>query len=115
MKAYAYGGVDAFENFLTNTLLIESYVSGVSLTVGLSPPVHVWTFAAGRSETARTSQPGQEIPDQCPCDRSDPSDILVPSFLGNNYFCESGLNGPTDFTRTSSDILSGLQSSVDVI
>ena len=107
VKAYAYGGVDAFENFLSNSLITESYVSGVSLTaLSGSNIMHLWTFAAALSETGRTSQAG-EIPDQCPCDRTDPSDIPIPEFVGSNYFCESGLNSDFDgaFQFQADDLL----------
>ena len=53
---------------------------------------HLWTFAAGESELGRSGEPGVEQPGQCPCDRSDPSDIPVPGFVGNNYFCEAAVN-----------------------
>ena len=61
----------------------EPYVSGVSLTHGI-PREHIWTFAAGHTET----QP--LWPDVCPCDAI--TNITVPDFVDDNYFCESGTN-----------------------
>ena len=94
IRAYAYGGVDAFENFQTLTAITQSYVSGVSLTAGDNYAEHLWTFAAGLAEIGRNDRGGfePEIDDQCPCDRAEPSDIPVPSFVGNKYFCEAGIN-----------------------
>ena len=56
------------------------YVSGVTITRGPSNDrTHVWTYAAGYNEV--TSAVGN-----CPCAQSG---AQPPSFVGNNYFCES--------------------------
>ena len=94
VKAYAYGALDAFENSNLATPLNDidqPYVSGVSLTID-DPRRHVWTFAAGLGENGRTDRgtPNAERIDQCPCDVSN-LDIDIPDFVGNDYFCESGL------------------------
>ena len=105
VKAYAYGGVDAFESFRNGQTSITSpYVNGVVLLAD-NPPEHLWTFAAALGELGRTdTTPDQPlINDQCPCDRPDPSDIPVPSFVGNNYFCESGQNVFSGVFRFQSD------------
>ena len=52
------------------------YVDGVSITRG-SPRQHVWTLIGS----------GYEIGLDCPC--SNGASITPPSFVGNNYFCES--------------------------
>ena len=100
VKAYALGGVDGFENFDDGlTEIEEAYVTGVSLTVGDPPNMeHLWTFAAGISETGRSSSPGEDQDDQCPCDVDDITFITIPPFVGNNYFCESGHNAEYDGT-----------------
>ena len=57
------------------------YVDGISLTHG-SPRQHIWTFIAGYTE-------GYERSDViCPCTQS--STQTVQSFIGSDYFCESG-------------------------
>ena len=94
VKAFAYGGVDAFETFSNGeTTITSAFVSGVVLLAD-SPPEHLWTFAAGLAELGRDDSGSLQplLPDQCPCDRPNPSDIPVPDFVGNNYFCESGIN-----------------------
>ena len=85
IKAYQYGKTDAFEAYHIGqvTTIDGGYVAGVSLTHG-SPRRHIWTFAAGRSEAYPTWE------DVCPCDAS--ITIRVPSFVGIDYFCESGQN-----------------------
>ena len=94
VKAYAYGAVDGFQNFIRgNKDIDDPYVSGVSLTADVEGDTqHLWTFAAGIGELGRTSRPFEPRPDQCPCDLYDSTYIPIPFFVGNNYFCESGLN-----------------------
>ena len=85
IKAYQYGQTDAFEAYHDGrvTTIDGAYVAGVSLTHG-SPRRHIWTFAAGASEAQPTWV------DACPCDAS--ITIRVPPFVGDEYFCESGVN-----------------------
>ena len=85
IKAYQYGQTDAFEAYHNGwvTTIDGAYVAGVSLTHG-SPRRHIWTFAAGASEAGHTWN------DACPCDAS--ITIRVPPFVGDDYFCESGVN-----------------------
>ena len=59
------------------------YVEGVSVTRG-SPRKHIWTFAAGVHEQASYA------PELCPCVAGSTGGSRVPSFVGQNYFCESG-------------------------
>jgi hypothetical protein len=62
------------------------YVDGVSITQG-SPRQHVWTLMAGVS--------GVGSHNMCPC--SDGSTQTVQSFIGQDYFCESGCNDTWSF------------------
>ena len=62
-----------------NTLTINSYyVNGLSITYG-NPRQHIWTYANGDYDISNTRY--------CPCDNSGGT---TPSFVGNNYYCESG-------------------------
>ena len=88
---YQYSTPDAFLVVGDVQSLEGYYVDGVSITHG-SPGArqHIWTFAAGLGEQYLTACPHCT----CPCaSRSDPLS-LVPSYIGNNYFCESGNPGP---------------------
>ena len=62
------------------------YVDGVSITCG-SPRQHVWTFVASRA--TKIIHGGAS---NCPC--SPGSVQKVPSFIGNNYYCEGGAGDP---------------------
>ena len=85
ITAYQVDHTDAFEAYHigTVTTIDGAYVSGVSLTHG-SPRQHIWTFAAGSYEEDYTDF------DACPCDAT--INITIPSFVGGDYFCESGVN-----------------------
>ena len=65
------------------------YVDGVSLTHGQSPSKqHIWTFVGARDETPlyRSST--------CPCTRpDDPYTGRIPSFVGQDYFCDTASRG----------------------
>ena len=78
------------EAFFHNSQGIESYyVHGVSVTHG-EPRNLIWTFASGISEGVYIEHPTYI----CPC--SDPHNLSPPSFIGDNYYCESG--NPTNNT-----------------
>ena len=85
IRAYQQGHTDAFEAYHDGrvTTIEGAYVSGVSLTHG-SPRQHIWTFAAGSSEKDFNDY------DACPCDAN--VSISIPPFVGEEYFCESGVN-----------------------
>ena len=82
VTGYQYGGTDAVHNYYgsNHNNLNGDYVDGVSITHG-SPRQHVWTLMAGFSDTLTSSG-------SCPCNTG--SIVSVQSFIGNDYFCESG-------------------------
>ena len=103
IKAYQWGGTNAFYSYYIRkvTTIDGAYSSGVSVTHG-TPQNHIWTFVAGASEGNPT---WYEV---CPCDST--STIRIPPFVGNDYFCESGINenwfsGGPRFVLHSNDTL----------
>ena len=92
MKAYQWGGTVAFYSYHIRavTTIDGAYACGVSVTHG-TPRNHIWTFVAGLSEGNPT---WSEV---CPCDAT--STIRIPPFVGNDYFCESGVNEPWGYSR----------------
>ena len=82
ITGYQIGYPDAFS---TSSQSIDNfYADGISVTQG-SPRQHIWTFAAGVDE--QTTYPTST----CPCVVGSRSGSRIPSFVGRNYFCESGL------------------------
>ena len=85
IRGYQFGETTAFN--LGSQGIEGYYVDGISLTHGdPGSRQHIWTFAVGLDEVS-TSFPSNS----CPCDSSAQYNI-VPTFVGNDYFCESGLN-----------------------
>ena len=86
---YQSDSPDAF-GFRNNLpqMLDSFYVDGVSVTHG-TPRQHIWTFAVGLFEAL----PTPESCSDCLCFCGNPnttSGAPPPSFVGVNYFCESG-------------------------
>ena len=91
VRGYSYGAVDAFSRSSTAEP-DENYVDGVTITYGSSPALHIWTYAAGLEETTHRTT-------NCPCN-TQPGQA-PPSFVGNDYYCESGsLNHPSSSPLT---------------
>ena len=82
--SYQYGDTDPIDG-VNN--INANYLEGVSITCG-SPRQHVWSFLAGFTEGSTN---------RCPCATG--SSVTVRSFMGNNYFCESG-NPNSGWSRT---------------
>ena len=86
IKGYQFGRTAAFWQYLQG--IDGPYVDGASLTHGKNGSrEHIWTFAAGWTESNQNSR---DFIYRCPCDTS--RNDRVPLFVGNDYFCESGLN-----------------------
>ena len=100
IRGYQFGSTSAFRHGLSQDIN-SYYVDGISLTHGgAGRRHHIWTFAAGLTEVS-SSYPNED----CPCDtlRYD----RVPTFVGNNYFCESSLHSEwnDNFTFYPDDVL----------
>ena len=84
--AYQYSSPDAFFSTLNSHLTIDqNYVDGISLTHGRNPRKHIWTFAAALDEV------GTHPNCNCHCTNVHKTGSLSPpSFVGNDYFCDTG-------------------------
>ena len=82
---YQLSTPDAFRS--SSRSIDTYYLDGVSLTHG-SPRQHIWSFAGGLDE--ENSAPGLPT-DTCPCVTGSANENLIPSFVGQNYFCETGI------------------------
>ena len=83
---YQHFNTDAFRPYYDHRsrTIDDQYVDGVSLTHGSSPRKHIWTFAAANDETSSNIW-------VCPCTRTDSQFRgVVPPFVGQDYFCETG-------------------------
>ena len=94
--AYRFGYNYAFHDYHHNRQGIEgNYVDGLSLTHGFpGSRQHIWTFASGFFTGSRSSLYQSS---RCPCDNV--NTYRSPSFVGNDYFCESVLSDPVSLSR----------------
>ena len=86
MKAYQFALTKAFFGYYQRlTMIDQAYFSGVAVMHG-SPRQHIWSFVSGAAENYDNNL-------CCPCDVQN-ADIGIPSFVGDDYFCESGYTWP---------------------
>lgn len=80
-----FGEPNAFKPFFRDRerSLEDLYVDGISLTHGQAPRTHIWTFAMVEDET-------QYDYGACPCSAPLTFTGIVPPFIGNDYFCDTG-------------------------
>ncbi len=92
VNAYQYGTPDAFYVSITSSYsrtIEQEYFGGVSLTHGLiGSRQHIWSFAAAISEL---TSDGNRFSQKCSCTSSTSHwPYRTPSFVGNDYFCDTG-------------------------
>ena len=100
VRGYSYSTPDALalHGRTSNEPLSGNYVDGVSITYG-TPPTHVWTYVAGVGEGVAS----------CPCSYS-ASTYGVPTYVGSDYYCESGTKVVVwDNWHTSDPLWDGMQ------
>ena len=62
------------------------YIDGISITYGGPTRQHIWSLVGTPSETFMRST------DLCPCSNTGVSGVTVPSFVGNDVFCDGSNN-----------------------
>ena len=94
VRGYQYKAPDAFRAILVDVSIDSYYVDGVSITYGLNPRTHIWTYAGGIREDY-TGTPA------CPCNKDYyyGGNKVASSFVGNHYYCESGLDAGKSWTN----------------
>ncbi len=60
-----------------------NYIHGVSFTHGRNPRKHIWSFAGAADETT------SNVNYKCPCIHPSLTSSRIPSFVGNDYFCDT--------------------------
>ena len=82
MRGYPYNSPHGFESSYYGVGLDDNYVCGYSITHG-NPRQHIWTYAGGIYPN------GLHVFD-CPCNTGYFYNLQL-SYVGNDYYCESGL------------------------
>ena len=93
--AYQAGSTNAFYDSVSagRTSIDFVYVDGVSVTHGpAGSRQHIWTFAASLYD----DNPSYSSASNCPCSNTRYNwPYQLPSFIQNNYFCDTGNTGPS--------------------
>ena len=94
VRGYQYGSPDGTGPYLgggTNQYraIDELYVDGVSITYDVNPRKHVWTYMGNLYE-----QVNSITSDVCPCHTHYDQQFSPATFIGNDYYCESGNPAP---------------------
>ena len=86
VRGYQYGYAEGFVRhyYYYNYNLSDPYLTGVSITYDDNPIKHIWSYVCGLSE--------YDYHDflDCPCNTG--NSYSPPSFINNDYYCESGYN-----------------------
>lgn len=93
VKSYQIGRTTAFYPYTLSQNFNSSYLDGVSITRG-TPKEHIWSFASGFFSISNTEF-------LCPCINNNLD--VIPSFVGDNYFCDSGTNEEAAFREFYGD------------
>ena len=74
---------DAFRPYINfNANISGVYFDGLAIMSG-NPRRHIWTYTAGSAGSAGTGYAS------CPCNNGNTQSV-IPPFVGNDYYCESG-------------------------
>ena len=95
VRGYQKYTLDAFFHHQSSSI-DSPYVDGVSITHG-SPRKHIWSLAAGFSESTKNVKYG------CPCNYG--ATVKPAPFVGNDFYCESGFSQGPHNNFASSDPL----------
>ena len=82
-RGYQKGQTQAFNNYRSP---YGNYLDGVGIiryNKSTRKENHVWSYASGRNEKSQGSS-------ACPCNKGASKKSEPPSFVGSNYYCESG-------------------------
>ena len=85
LVGYQYGSTEAFwyYNHRSGVTIDSPFVDGgVTITRGSNPRKHIWSFPCGETQVKTTTH-------DCPCNNGNEA-VLVPPWVGEDYFCDSG-------------------------
>jgi hypothetical protein len=99
--AYQDAGTDSFWRNNRVNYIDSNYVDGISLTHGRNPRQHIWTFAAALDEVGTLPHLN------CPCTNISQFESAnqPPSFVGSDYFCDTGSANQWAYTLYPEDPL----------
>ena len=85
LRGYQLGSPDAFGRYFMPPLPIDNaYVDGASITYDTNPRKQIWTYANGVN--LMYNPLSRQF--NCPCNSN--TFYIAPSFVGSDYYCETG-------------------------
>ena len=82
---YQFGRTNGLlANHANQRSIDSSFLDGIVLTYG-SPRFHIWSFVAGHDQINNREE-------NCPCNLETSIQHVIPSYVQNDYFCDSGHN-----------------------
>ena len=84
--AYQVGFTEAFRHAQSSATVAQYYPDGVKLSHGPWRRPQQWTFASALDEV------GSHPESNCSCTNINFSNLATPAFVGNDYFCDTGVN-----------------------
>ena len=96
VEGYQYGSMDSFQHSRASATAENLYAEGIIVVHGTSPRRHLWTYVVGLNANPL---PDYYLANQCPCTAAGSTSTL-PTFLGNDYYCDSGNPSRNSYTLT---------------
>ena len=96
VEGYQYGSMDSFQHSKASATADNLYAEGIIVVHGTSPRRHLWTYVVGLNANPL---PDYYLANQCPCTAAGSTSTL-PTFLGNDYYCDSGNPSRNSHTLT---------------
>ena len=93
VEGYQYGSMDGFFHSTASKTPDDLYAEGISITHGSFPRRHLWMYAVGIN-----ANPDSNPTWQCPCTVLG-TNTTLPTFLGNDYYCDSGNPSRSSFSN----------------
>ena len=91
LRGYQVGTPDAFYPYLNDRGSIDLVMDGVLISHGKTQK-HIWAYAIGNKKVSSSHI------NICPC--TDPRfSGVVPPFIGNDYYCDSGVDNSSEFGK----------------
>ena len=94
VEGYQYGNMDSFQHSRASATAESLYAEGIIVVHGTSPRRHLWTYVVGLNANPL---PDYYLANQCPCTAAGSTSTL-PTFLGNDYYCDSGNPSRNSYT-----------------
>ena len=92
LRGYQVGQPNAFGPYLNDQTSLDLVIDGVLISHGKTQK-HIWAYATGHQKNHTA-----DYNSYCPC-----ADYrfngIVPSFIGNDYYCDSGVQSSPEFGK----------------